>query len=158
LRPQEQAAARSLAQWREQRAIASDKPRGWILSDEGLFAIAARAPDSVADLESINALPPGLVRKRGEELLQLVHAARAGDDLPEQSMARRPTPEETARAAILMQAVRKRATELGIGTEVLATRRDVEAMVFGTADLERSPLLRGWRRAVIGERLLQLAK
>jgi ribonuclease D len=158
LRPQEQAAARALAQWREQRAIDSDKPRGWILADEGLFAIATRAPDSVAALEGINVLPPGLVRKHGEELLQLVQAARAGDDLPEQSMARRPSPEETARAAMLMQAVRDRATELGIGTEVLATRRDVEAVAFGTADLVKSPLMRGWRRAVIGERLLQLAK
>ena len=27
---------------------------------------------------------------------------------------------------------------LGIGTEVLATRRDVEAMAFGTADLDRA--------------------
>jgi ribonuclease D len=158
LRPQEQAAARALAQWREQRAIDSDKPRGWILADEGLFAIATRAPDSVTALESINALPPALVRKHGEELLRLVQAARAGDDLPEQSMARRPSPEETARATMLMQAVRDRATELGIGTEVLATRRDVEAIAFGTADPQKSLLLRGWRREVIGERLLQLAK
>ncbi|MDH4312956.1 MAG: ribonuclease D, partial [Gammaproteobacteria bacterium] len=36
LRPAEQSAARALADWRERRAIESDKPRGWILADEAL--------------------------------------------------------------------------------------------------------------------------
>jgi ribonuclease D len=155
LRPQEQAAARALAQWREHRAIDSDKPRGWILTDEALFAIATRAPETMAALESITVLPPGLVRKRGEELLQLIQAARAGDDLPEQSLARRPTPEEMARAASLMQVVRDQATALGISPEVLATRRDIESLAFGAGAPAQSPLLRGWRRVVIGEKLLQ---
>jgi ribonuclease D len=53
-----------------------------------------------------------------------------------------------------MQAVRDQATALGIGTEVLATRRDIEALAFGTVEPASSPLLRGWRRAVIGEKLL----
>jgi ribonuclease D len=99
-------------------------------------------------------LAPGLVRNRGEELLRLVQAARASDDLPEQSIARRPEPEEMARAAALMREVREQAGALGISPEVLATRRDVEALAFGTVDPGRSPLLQGWRRAVIGERLL----
>ena len=153
LRPQEQAAARALAEWREQRAIDSDKPRGWILSDEALFAIAARAPETVEGLEGIAALPPGTARKRGEELLRLVHAARAGNDLPEQTIPRKPTPEESTRAAKLMGSVRDAATALGIGAEVLATRRDVEALAFGAVEPDKSPLMQGWRRAVIGEQL-----
>ena len=38
-RPQEQAVARALAAWRERRAIESDKPRSWILTDEALYAM-----------------------------------------------------------------------------------------------------------------------
>ncbi len=53
LRPAEQAAARALAAWREQRAIASDKPRGWILSDEALYALATLMPASTGDLEQV---------------------------------------------------------------------------------------------------------
>ena len=46
------------------------------------------------------------------------------------------------------------AAELGIGTEVLATRKDVEAIAFGSGAPEDSPLMRGWRREVVGEKLL----
>ena len=156
LRPQEQAAARALAEWREQRAIDSDKPRGWILADDALFAIATRAPETLEQLAGIPAMPPGTARKHGEELLRLANAARSGDDLPEQSIPRKPTPEETGRAAKLMAAVREVAGNLGIGTEVLATRRDVEALAYGSVAPETSPLLRGWRRGAIGEQLAQM--
>ena len=56
----------------------------------------------------------------------------------------------------LMTAVREVAGNLGIGTEVLATRRDVEALAYGSVAPETSPLLRGWRRGAIGEQLAQM--
>lgn len=152
LQPQEQAAARALAEWREQRAIASDKPRGWILTDEALYALATAAPRTIEQLEQVRGLPPAVARKRGDELLALISGARASaDDSPAEPAARRPTPGETALVAKLQQHVRDTATELGLGPEVLATRREVEALVF--SDRGESALLRGWRRAVIGERL-----
>jgi len=152
LRPREQAAARSLAEWREQRAIASDKPRGWILTDEALYALATQAPRTPEELAQIRALPPALVRKRGDELLALIAAAReAADDALVETAARRPTPEETALVAKLQQRVRDEAAALEISPEVLATRRDVEALVF--QDRGESALSRGWRRVVIGETL-----
>jgi len=155
LRPAEQAVARSLAGWREQRAIASDKPRGWILSDEALYALATTAPATTGDLEQIRALPPATVRKRGEELLALIHAAReSARDLPPSPAPQRPTPEQTQRMTRLQQRVKEVAARLGIQPEVLATRRDVEGMVLGSP--EHSPLLRGWRREVIGLPLLEL--
>jgi ribonuclease D len=156
LSPREQAVARALAEWRERRAIDSDRPRGWILTDEALYAIATRPPETMAALEAIPALPPAVVRKRGEELLELVRAA-AGAPLADADAApppRRPAPAEQALAAALMAQVRDAATELAIGAEVLATRRDVEAMAYGHVPPEASPLLRGWRGAVLRERLL----
>jgi len=152
--PPEQAAARALAEWREKRAIESDKPRGWILADDALLALVSLAPQTIEDLEKIRVLPPAVVRKRGEELLRLLSAARGGpstDALVE--APRRPTPEETALAAKLMKAVREQAESLGIAPEVLATRRDVEALSQGSHD---NGLTRGWRRAAIGEKLIAL--
>lgn len=149
-----QQVARALAQWREQRAIDSDKPRGWILADESLHAMASLAPQSVEDLERIRSLPPAVIRKRGEELLRVMATARgAPPDAGAVEVPRRPTPEETARAAKFMQVVRAEAEALGIAAEVLATRRDVDALAQGARDV---PLLSGWRRAVIGEKLLAL--
>jgi ribonuclease D len=150
LRPQEQAAARALAEWRERRALDSDKPRGWILADEALYALAIGAPDSLEAMEKIEVVPAGVVRKRGEELLELLRAARSSG-LPPIEPPRRPTDQEQALAAKLLQVVRDRAAALEIGPEVLATRRDVESIAFGSVPLEDSPLLRGWRAAVLGE-------
>jgi ribonuclease D len=153
LRPREQAAARAIAEWRERRAIESDKPRGWILADDVLYALATRAPRSVADLESIQSLPPSVVRKRGDELVRIIGAALESP-AAELAVAApvRPSPEENARVARLQQIVRDEAAALGVSSEVIATRRDVEALVF--SDRPESALLRGWRRAVIGEKLL----
>ena len=155
LRTAEQVAARALAGWREQRAIASDKPRGWILSDEALYALATMAPATAGDLEQVRALPPATIRKRGEELLALIREAReSASDLPPSPAPQRPTPEQTQRIARLQQRVKDVAAGLGIQPEVLATRRDVEGMVLGSP--EESPLLRGWRREAIGLQLLEL--
>jgi ribonuclease D len=52
-----------------------------------------------------------------------------------------------------MQVVREVAAAMGVGPEVLATRRDVEALAFSPGALDSSPLLRGWRREVVGARL-----
>jgi len=154
LRAAEQAAARALAEWRETRAIASDKPRGWILSDEALLALATLSPTDVGQLGQVRALPPAVARKRGEELVQLIQAARSTADEASAVVApQRPSPAQTREVARLQQAVRDEAATLGIYAEVLATRRDVEALVLGPR--ESSALLRGWRHEVIGRRLLE---
>jgi ribonuclease D len=155
LQPAEQAVARALAEWRERRAIASDKPRGWILTDEALYGLTTLAPATTADLGQVRALPPAVIRKRGEELLALIVTARAsaGDALPSPPSSR-PTPGQTRLIGQLQQRVRDTARTLEISPEVLAARRDVESLVLGPR--EASALLRGWRREVIGESLLPL--
>jgi len=155
LKPAEQAIARAIAAWRERRAMASDKPRGWILSDEALYSLATLAPATPADLEKVRGLPPGVIRKRGEELLAAIAEARAGTlQLPPVTLPTRPTPEQTRLIGAMQQRLRDAATTLGINAEVIATRRDVEALVFGPR--EASTVMRGWRRDAIGNSLLSM--
>ncbi len=137
LRPVEQSAARALADWRERRAIESDKPRGWILADEALYALATRDPVSIAALESVPTLPPSVIRKRGDELLELLRAARADESGVPLAAPKRPEPAQMALATRLLQVVRDVAAELEVGAEVLATRRDVEAIAFGSGRARR---------------------
>jgi len=156
LGPHEQAAARALAGWRERRAVDSDRPRGWILADDALYAIATRLPRSRQELEQLAGVPSAVVRKSGEELLALVGQAVASDgDSPPLRALSRPTAEQTRRIGELQQRVRDKAAELGVSAEVLATRRDVEALVLGPR--EGSGLTRGWRREVLGGELLAQA-
>lgn len=155
MRPEQQAVARAIAAWRERRAIASDKPRGWILTDEALYSLATLAPVTAAGLEQVRALPPAVVRKRGEELRELIASALAGvGESPPVAPPPRPTPEQTRMVGALQQRVRDAAVGLGVNAEVLATRRDVEALVLGPRDA--SAVLRGWRRNVIGDELLSM--
>ena len=158
LRPREQAAARALAEWRERRALESDRPRTWILSDEALYALATGEPDSIAALEGLDSLPPGLVRKQGQELLELLRATRAAEPPPPLEAPRRPTDAEQGLAAALLKLVRDEAAALGMAPEILGTRRDVEAIAFGSVAPERSPLLQGWRSVVLGEKVLALSR
>jgi ribonuclease D len=153
LRPAEQSAARALAEWRERRAIESDKPRGWILADEALYGLAMREPQSVEALESVPSLPPGVLRKRGDELLELLRTARADLSAVPLMAPKKPEPEQMALATKLLHVVRDVAAELELGAEVLATRKDVEAIAFGSVSIDDSPLTQGWRGDVLGARL-----
>ena len=156
LHPQQRATAKLLAQWREAAAIKHDKPRGWILADDALREIAERLPASIADLESIRSLPPGVVRRRGDELMALIARGR-GDAANEAAASTppRPQPQQLALVSKLMNVARETAQHAKINAELLATRRDVEQLVFAQ---RTEHLLSGWRREIIGEPLLAAAR
>ena len=155
LRPQQRAAARALAGWREALARTSDKPRGWILSDEALRALSESLPRSRQDLDGIASLPPGVVRKRGDQLLELLDQAIR--EMPEGEVApatTRPPPDKVAKVTELMRLVRAAAAPLDISPELLPTRRDVERLVYSE---DPGSLARGWRAEAIGRELVAAA-
>lgn len=151
LDPGRERLVRELAAWRERRAMERNRPRGWILDDAGLRELIARVPRSLAALEAIAEVPAGVVRHCGEELLACIAAAQVPDPPPPLATRQRPDPLKSALAKKLGAVNQAVATELGISPEVLATRRDLERLTEGSRDIGA---LRGWRRAVIGEKLL----
>ena len=143
--------ARSLAAWRERRAIERNRPRGWILEDAALRDIVIRVPRSAEALASIADLPPSLIKHCGDELLACVHAADIPDPAPVVDTRQRPDPAKAALLRSLGSLNQSIAGELGLSPEVLATRRDLEQLADGRRDVA---VLRGWRRSVVGERML----
>ena len=143
--------ARGLAAWRERRAVERNRPRGWILDDSVLRELIVRVPRSRAALEAIAEMPDGVVRHCGEELLACIAAADVPDPAPPLDTRGRPDPTRSALVKELSARVQAIAAELDISPEVLATRRDLERLAEGGEDIAA---LRGWRRGVIGERLL----
>ncbi len=145
-------AARLLAAWRERRAMATDRPRGWVLRDELLIALAAADPDSTAALDAVQGLPRGLKRGCGDQLLDVLEQARHVDSpAPEQKTPL--TVEQKRLVNELMKAVRSIAAELDVSASTLATRRDITQIVRGDTE---SLVLSGWRREVVGQRLLEI--
>ena len=143
--------ARELAAWRERSAVQHNRPRGWILEDAVLREIVTQVPRTPEQLAAVAGMPAGLVKRRGAELLALVAAAQVPDPPPPLPGRSRPDPARLAlvkKLATLSQSV---ATELNLVPEVLATRRDLEQLADGRRD---GLVLHGWRRSVLGERLL----
>jgi ribonuclease D len=145
------ALAAALAAWRERRAVATDRPRNWVLPDAALRAIVARVPRTPSELAAIAELPVGTSHHAGEQILELIGALGLPSTLPPLPQRRRPDPTESEAVRRLAELTQQTGRELGIAPEILATRREMERLVAGARD--EGPLA-GWRRAVIGERLL----
>jgi len=143
--------ARELAAWRERRAIDRNRPRGWILEDAALREIVLRAPRAIEELATIPGLPAGVVKHCGAEIVKIIRAAGLPDELPRVNLRVRPEPARDALVRKLSAVHQAIAAELALQPEVLATRRDLERLADGEREL---PVLRGWRRAIIGERLI----
>jgi len=151
LDPARERLAQRLAAWRERRAIERNRPRGWILEDARLRDIVMQVPRSAAALAALPEFPAAVLRHCGSELLECIRDAQVPDPAPPINTRMRPDPLKSAlirKLALLNQSI---AAELGISPEVLATRRDLELLADGRRDLT---LLRGWRRRVLGERML----
>lgn len=142
---------RALAAWRERRADERNRPRGWILDDALLREIVLHLPRSPEALAALPDMPESVVRKCGEELLQIVSESGIPDPPPPLPKRERPDPAQVALVKRLAEIAGEIAKELEISAEVLATRRELEKLAAGKRDIS---LLRGWRSQVAGERLL----
>jgi ribonuclease D len=151
-----QARARRLAAWREDRARRSDRPRQWILADKALLAVANDNPGDATALARIEGIPPAVARKQGRHIVEILLEANAdlAADRLDLQQEPAPVPPDKAQVKRLSGIVRSAAEELGIAPETLATRKDVTGILAGRDDLR---VLNGWRREIIGERLLEAA-
>jgi ribonuclease D len=152
LRGQRRSAAARLAAWREREALRANRPRQWIAKDAALIDIAARLPKSVDELNAIDDLPGGLVRRSGKRLLEVV-AESAAD---EQSY--RPTPAPSEEQKLLVKKMQKLvadcAESLGLSAETVASKKELSAVIIGGT--RESRVFSGWRRELIGDDLFKL--
>ena len=155
-----QTIARELVEWREETAAARDRPVQRVLADAVLVEIAKRGPDSIAKLEEIRGVGQSSLRRRGEEVLAAVRRGLERPQEPLQAGLRAPPPEpgDAPMIALSEALVRARAREAGLAYELLASRADLQAIVVGERLGERTDVrtLRGWRRELVGEELLDL--
>lgn len=136
-----QAAALALIRWREREAQRLDRPRRWILADEVLLRVARQLPQDQSSLASIPELPKRLAREAGAEILAAV--AEAGSSaLQDEVLAATPARADKTELKAMQSHVKSRAEALRIHSEVLATRRDLAALVAGVPP---AILTEGWR-------------
>ena len=151
LHPKQRATLKQLAAWREARAIEFNKPRGWILSEEALRNMSEQLPETLDQLSHIRDLPEGILRKHGETLLALVRQGITLADAEPAASDFRPSTLQQGQVAKLMRSVRSTAEKIAVSPELLATRRDVEQLVYFN---KPDALITGWRKQMIGDELL----
>jgi ribonuclease D len=144
--------AQAVAGWRERRAQQLDVLPRFVLPDLALAAVVGRPPrtrDQLFALRGVNRLPNDVVR----ELLDVVEAGR---EMPKEQL-RLPEkyddgPELDAAVALLVAYVAELARSERLEKQLLATRDDVKALVYGRP----SRLDAGWRAEIAGHALHHL--
>ena len=150
LKTHQRRAALALVDWREQKAQRRDRPRRWILGDDVLIKIARACPEDRTRLARVDGVTERLVERRGSELVAVIASADELDLPASLAEATSTRSVDKARIKALQAEIRKRAEDLGIAAELLATRRDISAIEAG-----RPPdnLLNGWRANLLADLL-----
>jgi ribonuclease D len=148
----------TLAEWREKTAQAEDRPKSWLLRDELLFDLAKLQPETVDELATVRGISERAVSRYGKELCQLITDAKNRAPLPlhEKDRPAKKNQQEEAILDILTALVRVRAEENALNPTILASRKDLEELLFN--DDEDCPLLHGWRFTMAGRELVGLLK
>lgn len=146
------AAYQRLTAWREAEVRRRNMPRNWLVSDNVLFAVADAMPANRYELAAVEGVKPPLVKREGDALLAIVRETAHLDDDTLPSMLPSPMSGPFKRRLKALKSQAGDAAErLGVAPELLARRRDLEALVV--ADLERQPLPlpQGWRGELLAE-------
>jgi ribonuclease D len=153
------AALRSLAAWRQTRALAENKPLSWVLPEPAMVELCKRGARSPRDLRAVRGIGEGTIRQYGDEI---VAALSMGADQPAPP-AEPPPPPPSARAqiwaAVVGALVQARCVGAGIAPRFVANRADADALAAWFDGDARAvepdiPLLQGWRRELAGEAAL----
>ncbi len=149
-------AAREVAAWREEEAARRDVPRKWVITDEQIVEACKREARSIDELFMVRGMREKLPTRDARTVAALL---RKGLDAPQDrwpvlDRASKSEPNVDAQLDLMEAVVRLRARENGIAMQTLASRDDLARLARGYT--EEVDVLRGWRRAMVGEELLDL--
>ena len=154
LRGIELAVLQDVAVWREKQAIAKDRTRRRILPDDHVVQIAVKQPKNISELTRIGHMRKLFGMSELESLSETICSACSRPESEWPTLRRRQlTLDQSAALSAVLDALGKKASELGISQGMLCNRKDAERLILGKRDLQ---VLRGWRLECIGNKLLEL--
>lgn len=163
LTPRGLAVLREVYRWREEVARERDQAPFRVLNNQPMLEMGLRAPGSVSELRQISGVSDGLIRHRGEAILE---AVRRGQAVPDPDLPRFPPPrrwerdpEAEARADRLRDARSRAADRLQLDAGFLISRAVLDEVARqnpATPDeLLRVPVVRRWQLEALGDDLLR---
>ncbi|PXX91991.1 ribonuclease D [Marinobacter vulgaris] len=145
---QQQGVLRDLVRWREQEAKRRDRPRGRVVADPLLIAIAQNLPGSVRELSSVQGVPPAVVRRYGDKIVEMVADAASADNSGIETIAPPLNREQQMFYKQLKRLMVEAAEARDIPVELLAPRKRLEAVVQ-QRDLSAGLFDQGWRHETL---------
>lgn len=149
-------AARELAAWRETEARHRNIPRKWVLTDEQIVEACKRDARTIDELFMVRGMRDRLSTRDARKVVQLICAGMdlPAEQWPEYDRSSKNEPNVDAELDLMTALVRLRAKENDIAMQTLASHNDLSNLARGYRD--NVDVLRGWRRAIVGEELLDL--
>jgi len=153
LNGQDLAVLQTLAILREEYAVDKNRPRRWILSDPDLLSLAKNQPETAKQLSEI--ISEKLAGQYADSILTAIAAAKV---IPQEQWPKAKGRYDFSSAQMslikqVMALIRKKAEEFGITAPLIASRKEIEAMIAGR---HFDKLRRGWRYDVVGQEILSL--
>lgn len=162
---EELAVLRALAAWRESGARRANIRPNFLANDVVLVTLAQRPPTTMEELRGVRGLSGGTVDRHGRAMLAAIKEGQAAppDTWPQPPPRVRRSAPPSGLVALLRAAVQAAADRDELAPEVIASARDLDALVAAatggkTEDGEEPVLLQGWRKRLVGEMLLQIAR
>lgn len=157
--PEYLAALNAAAAWRERMAQEKDLPRGRLLKDEAIMAVAEQRPRHTEALSNVRGVPQGFANSKGGrslmEALLPAYADPASFMPPYEPPP--PSPPNLGPAVDLLKVLLRQAAEThGVAARLIGATSDLERLA-ATRSVE-DPLVRGWRGEVFGEDALRLMR
>ncbi|MFT5540096.1 MAG: ribonuclease D [Alphaproteobacteria bacterium] len=156
-KPRFLAILKELAAWRESTAQARDVPRSRAMRDDMLLDIAARAPETEAELSRTRSVGrSGLPAQATQEVLEAIKRGRA---IPEADcpvmVIRDPLPRGLGPLVDLLKVLLKmKCDKEDVAQKLVANTADLE--LIAADDQAPVPALHGWRRELFGTDALAL--
>lgn len=147
-----------LSAWRENLARQRDVPRSRILDDKSLLSICREDISDRRQLDKKTKMTHRQIRQYADVISEQLRLANKDSDTQYPDLVSDPTSSLNNRLIReLKDLVEDAAQEQRIAPEMLATRRHLEQFLRSgkQGEYELPPPLAGWRRSVIGDRLLR---
>lgn len=155
---------REFVVWRDGAARAADLPARAYLKDEILVDLARSNIKSVDRLAKIRGLPKPIEREHGQTFVELTARAAAAPPVPNvpDGRAEDPGPRLKFRADSLFATAQSICFAAGIDPMIVTSRAEVGKLAYAVLTGEAIPddvhLLKGWRKSLLGDRLVELLK
>ena len=143
-----------LASWRELQADRRNLARGFVVKDAALVVIARAKAFDADELLEMDIMHPRVVERNEQTITGMV------DDVLQSGVQVTALDSLNSKQRKLMASMRervlKKATELSIDPALLASKRELESLIFTTDGDEIPERFLGWRKSVIGDELIAL--